>query len=219
MQDGFLQGALDDVRVQRRPGLLEEEGQPSPMLQAVTNRLAQTRVGLHLLFRELGVEPSVQLFHDRPAVLLVKVQPRLRRQCLFFRLRIVPIDRGEAFQHVTALLGKARHHLDVAAPSVRITMSHEDLERLRQLGQVARQGVTHLDGRRQALGPLGQHPGEILPRVLPSREEHHDPLPLVRSRHDAGGEQSRALAGVRGGFFPLRKERVKKYVLRSGEWR
>jgi hypothetical protein len=33
VQNGFLQGALDDVRVQRRPGLLEEEGQPSPVLR------------------------------------------------------------------------------------------------------------------------------------------------------------------------------------------
>jgi hypothetical protein len=30
VQNGFLQGALDEVRVQRRTGLLEEESQPSP---------------------------------------------------------------------------------------------------------------------------------------------------------------------------------------------
>src|SRR5262249_33613546 len=34
-----------------------------------------------------------------------------------------------------------------------------------------------------------RHPGEVLPRMLPPREEDHDPLPLPCSRHDAGGEQ------------------------------
>ena len=56
MQNAFLQSALDDVGVQGRAGLMEEEGQPIPPLQAVRDRLSQTRVGLHFLFCELGEE-------------------------------------------------------------------------------------------------------------------------------------------------------------------
>ena len=80
MQNAFLQSPLDDVRVQRRARLVEEQGQAFPSVEAVRDRLPQPRVGLHFLFREQGEEPSMQLLHDRLAVLLVKMQRLLGRQ-------------------------------------------------------------------------------------------------------------------------------------------
>jgi hypothetical protein len=44
-----------------------------------------------------------------------------------------------------------------------VTVSQEDFQFLRQLRQVARQGITHLNRRRESLSPLRQHPGEVLP--------------------------------------------------------
>ena len=54
-----------------------------------------------------------------------------------------------------------------------------------------------MNGRRESLGPFQEHSGEVLPGVIPAREEQRDPLPLPRRRHDAGGEQSRALPRAR----------------------
>ena len=78
MKNAFLQGPLDDVRVQGRAGLVKEEGQPIPPLQTVRDRFAQSRVGLHFLFCELGLEPGMQSVHHGRAVLLMKAQSRLR---------------------------------------------------------------------------------------------------------------------------------------------
>ena len=137
----------------------------------------------------------MELLHHRLAVLLVKVQSRLRRQTPFLGLRIIAVNLARGLQHEPAFLGKVRH-LHKATPGMGGTVAHDDFQFLRQLRQVTRQGIAHLNGRRESLGPLGQHPGEILPRMLPPREEQHDPLPLPRSRHDAGGEQSRPFAGA-----------------------
>src|SRR5271169_1651058 len=90
------------------------------MPQAVRDRLAQTRVGLHFLFCELGLEPSVEGIHHRLAVLLVEAQPLFGREALFLGLRIIAVDLAEAFQHELALLGKVGRHLDKATPSVRV---------------------------------------------------------------------------------------------------
>src|SRR5208282_2114748 len=53
-----------------------------------------------------------------------------------------------------------------------------------------------------------EHPGEVLPGMIPPGEEQRDPPPLPRRRHDAGGEQSRPFLGARRGFF-LRARRTR----------
>src|SRR3989442_4097986 len=77
MQNAFLQSPLDEVRIQRRARLAEEQRQPSPTFQAISDGFAQPRVGLHFLFVELGLEPSVEGIHYRLAALLARSQPRL----------------------------------------------------------------------------------------------------------------------------------------------
>src|SRR5439155_146331 len=85
------------------------------------------------------------------------------------------------------------HHLHKASPRVRVTVSDDDLQRLRQLGKVPRQAIGHLNRRRQSRGTARQHLGEVLSRVPPPGEKQRDPLPLFRG-HNAGSEQPRALA-------------------------
>src|SRR5690242_17812647 len=75
MQNAFLQSSLDDVGVQGRAGLMEKQGQASPMPQAVRDRLAQSRVGLHFPFRQLDLEPSMESVHHDLSVLLVRPPP------------------------------------------------------------------------------------------------------------------------------------------------
>lgn len=64
---------------------------------------------------KLGAEPGVQVVHDRPAVLLVKTEPLVWRHPLLLGLRLVPIHRGETFQHVPTLFRKAGHRVHKVA--------------------------------------------------------------------------------------------------------
>ena len=99
MQNAFLQSPLDEVRIQRRARLAEEQRQPSPAFQAISDGFAQPRVGLHFLFVELGLEPSVEGIHHRLAVCLVKAQPRLGSETPPLGLGLVTIHVAKAFQH------------------------------------------------------------------------------------------------------------------------
>src|ERR1019366_6166545 len=114
---------------------------------------------------------------------------------------------AQAFQHELALLGKVGRHLHKAPPGMSVTVSQEDFQFLGQLGQVARQGITHLNRRREPLSPLGQHAGEVLSRMLPPREEQRDAPPLAGG-HNPAGEQSRPLLRARL-FVLLRARRAR----------
>ena len=137
MQNAFLQSPLDEVRLQRRARLAEEQRQPSPTFQAISDGFAQPRVGLHFLFVELGLEPSVEGIHHRLAVRLVKAQPRLGHETPPLGLGLVTIHVVKAFQHEPALLGEVRRHLDEAAPGVRVAVSPENFQLLLELRHVA----------------------------------------------------------------------------------
>src|ERR1039457_263161 len=90
------------------------------MFQTVSDRGSQSGVRFDFLLLELGAEPGVQFVHDRATVLLVKAQSFLRRQTPFLRLGVIGIDLAQAFEHITARLGKVGHDVDVTAPGMRL---------------------------------------------------------------------------------------------------
>jgi hypothetical protein len=57
----------------------------------ISDRLAQSGVGLRFPLSELRLQPTVQFLHHRTAVLLVEPQPLLRRQATLACFRIVPV--------------------------------------------------------------------------------------------------------------------------------
>ena len=87
-----------------------------PVLEEVADRLAQTLVGLQLLFLQLGLQPSEQPVHHRAALSLVEAETLLRREALRLGHGAVSLDLAQAFQHQPAGLGKVRGHLHKAAP-------------------------------------------------------------------------------------------------------
>ena len=58
------------------------------MSQQVRDRLAEPRVRLRLALGKLRFQPMMQLLHHRAAVLLMKLQPLLRRQGLLTQSRV-----------------------------------------------------------------------------------------------------------------------------------
>ncbi len=68
-------------------------------------------------------------------------------------------------------------------------------DRLQFARQVARQGVAHLDRRRQFLGAVLEHVGQVLPGVLVTAEEQGH-LVAIAQRHHARREQPGALVGI-----------------------
>ena len=73
----------------------QKAGQFLKMTQQVTGGFSQTAVGFNLLLIPLLFEPTFQLLHDRSAVLLVKGQPLVRVEPLFFGqiLKMVDLSR------------------------------------------------------------------------------------------------------------------------------
>lgn len=60
-------------------GDLQETGQLMPAFEHVLDGLTQARIGLHLLFIELGLQPDMQFLHERPALGLVIEQAAIVR--------------------------------------------------------------------------------------------------------------------------------------------
>jgi hypothetical protein len=81
------------------------------MLQQIRDRRSETRVRLHFPLIKLCFEPNFQLFHQRPAVCLVKGEALLGRHVLLACRSIVHIDFTKYFQHEPALVGKVGRHL------------------------------------------------------------------------------------------------------------
>src|SRR5664280_1309983 len=74
MQDGFLQCPLRDVIVQRCSRFPQKQREFLAVIEQIRDRLTQTGVRLYFPFRELCATPDLQLFHDRPAMLLMEVE-------------------------------------------------------------------------------------------------------------------------------------------------
>ena len=73
--------------------------------------------------------------------------------------------------------------------------------------QVARQGVAHLDRRRQLLGAVLEDLGQVLARVPAAAEEQRDPVAVAQRDHARGVQApapvgSLALRGIGPGLLP-----------------
>jgi len=62
------------------------------VFEQIRDRLAEAGVRLHFPFLELDLAPGVQLFHHRPAMLLMEVETICDRHTQRSRLLIVAVD-------------------------------------------------------------------------------------------------------------------------------
>jgi hypothetical protein len=108
------------------------------VIEQIRDRLPQTGVRLYVSFRELCATPDLQLFHDRPAMLLMEVEALFERQALRTRLIVVPVDLAQSFQYEPALIGKTRRHLHEVPPTVRQTVGHQCGEHAGRLWRIPR---------------------------------------------------------------------------------
>src|ERR1035437_7786749 len=86
MQDRFLQCPLHQIIVQRCSRFPQKQREFLPVIEQIRDRLTQTEVRLYFPFRELRATPDLQLFHDRPAMLLMEGEALFGRQALRPRL-------------------------------------------------------------------------------------------------------------------------------------
>src|SRR5450759_1508832 len=101
----------------------QKQGEFLPVVEQIGDRLPQPGVRLDFPFRELCATPDLQLFHDRPAMLLMEVEALFARQALRTRLIVVPVDLAQSFQYEPALIGKTRRHLHEVPPTVSLIRS------------------------------------------------------------------------------------------------
>ncbi len=136
------------------------------------------RIGLCQLLVQLPFQPIVQLLHRRPALLLMPLQPRSGDSWRLPGDGIVAVNHGERFEQVAALLRKTIVHVDELPPGMGQAVGQDRLQFARQ---VARQGIAHLDRRRQLRSTELEHPGQILTRVLAAAKEQGHPVTVARA--------------------------------------
>ena len=122
----------------------------------------------------------------------MELQPRLGRQPSLPGHGIVAVDHGQRFEQVAARLGKAIVHVHELPPGMGQAVGHDRLQLARQ---VARQGIAHLDRRRQLRRAVLEHLGQVLARVPAAAEEQGHPVAVAQRNH-ARGKQARPLVGV-----------------------
>ena len=113
----------------------------------------------------------------------MELQTRLGRQPTLPRDGIVAIDHGQRFEEVAARLGKAIVDVDEPPPGMGQAMRQDRLQLARQ---VAREGIAHLDRRRQLLGAVLEDLGQVLARVPAAAEEQRDPVAVAQGDHARG---------------------------------
>jgi len=99
---------------------------------------------------------------------------------------VVVIDHGQRFEEVATRLGKTIVDVDESPPGMRQAMRQDRPQLARQ---VAREGIAHLDRRRQRLGAVLEDPGQVLARVPAAAEEQRDPV-AIEQRHHARSVQT-----------------------------
>lgn len=83
---------------------MEELDKFRPVIFHVGDGLAEAGIGLHLFLIDLFIEPFLQSFHQRAAVILVKGQAFLGGHSLFFGDGIIYIYITERLQDVAAFV-------------------------------------------------------------------------------------------------------------------
>ena len=130
--------------------------------------LSQAGVGLDVLLFDLLAHPLVQPLQHWLAVLLVEAQSLCIGKMALLSLGLIMINLAQALDHLAALLRKARHHVHKMAPTVAQAVAED---RLKLLGFIAGQRVTHVKGLAQRPRPTFEQSVEVFPgMVLPGKE-------------------------------------------------
>jgi len=165
VKNGPLQCPFDEVIVERRSRFPQEQSQCLPMPQQILDSLAQAGVGLGLALRKLRLQPVMELLHHQAAVRLMKLQPLLGRQAALAGLGIVAIHLAQHLQYIATLVGEVLRYFYKLSSSVGEAVRQQNLHSRRQLGNIARERVAHLNDRARSFGPLLQHLGKVLASV------------------------------------------------------
>ncbi len=174
MHDRHFERLLAAVVVQRSAGLAEEQRQRLPVFEHIADGLPEAGVGFDVLAVEFFLHPRFELRHLRRTVGLMIREARGGIHFLRLGLGVEEVDLAQGVEHVPAFLGKARGHTHKLPPAMDEAVSENRGE---LLAGVAREGVAHLDRRRQVLVPLAQQRGQVFPGVPPARKKqrHHVP--------------------------------------------
>lgn len=181
--DRLLQGQLANVVVQRGARHAQKQRERRLVLDHVAQGLAQAAIRFDLLARQLLVHTDMESQHQGRAVAAMIVEALHGRHVALFAEGVVAVQLGQTVDHVLAWGGEVLGHFDEFPASVRDAMSEYGLE---VPLHVRRQGVAHLDGRRQRLGPVRQHARQVAAGMLGAGEEQHR-LVGAQQRDDARG--------------------------------
>src|SRR5580700_5872327 len=190
ISDGHLEGSLGDVVVEGGTWFSQEERELLPALEKVVEGLPEVGVGLDAFFSELGRHAGADLLHEGGALGLVGEQALLVRGAARLAFVVEFVDEGESLEDEAALDGVVVELVDDLASAVGDAVGVDDLV---THGQVAGEGVAHLDGRREVCGALVEHEGEVFAGVFSAGEEEGDGADVGDDGDDGGGEEARAL--------------------------
>src|SRR6266851_677960 len=117
----------------------------------------------------------------------MKLQPFVGRQAGLAGFGFVAIHLAQHLQYIATFVGKVRRYFHELSSPMGEAVRQQNLHPRSQLRNVARERVTHLNGRARVLGPLLQHVGDVLASMLASGEVQRN-LPALAGGHDAAGD-------------------------------
>jgi hypothetical protein len=104
------------------------------VVEQVLNGLADPRVGLDALFRNLPFAPAFELLHDGTAFFLLEPQTLIGIELPLPDQVVVMINFAEALDHMPAFLGKGVHDINEVPAGVGDAVGDN---RLKGLGHIA----------------------------------------------------------------------------------
>ena len=207
VHDGPFHHRFAGVVVQRCAGFAEEQGEWDPVLAHVGDGLAQPGVGLHLPALHLGAEPDLQARHDGTALALMEREPGRGIHLLPLGLGVVAVDLLQRSEQVLDRLGEPVFHLHEPPPGMGQAVGQDGVQLASLAHRVGGQGIAHLDGSRQPIGPVFQHGFEVLPSVVMAGDEQGDAVLPGPGEDGAGVDRLPSFPGD-GGLVEDSHDRV-----------
>ena len=117
----------------------------------------------------------------------------MRRHGFLYGNGLMVINLGESFQDIVALLWKMLDQLDEVSPTVDEAVGQDGLE---LFGEIATEGIAHLDRWIEAVLPGGQDLGDIF-AGMPAPGKKQGDRSLLLPGDDTGSKNPRSFRVIR----------------------
>ena len=195
VKNRFLERSFTNIVVQRGTWFTQKQGELVPVVLHVADGLTDAGIRFHQSVVYLLFHPLLQFFHQGLAFVLVEQESITGRQIFLPGDGVVAIYLAQHVKDEETLPGKVDRHFGEFSAAVGQAVGHDGFK---FSACIARQRITHLNGRCQILGAFRDHVGKVFAGMLPTSNKQGD-APRIDGGHHARCENpgSRLFAFLR----------------------